>query len=303
MKFTLAVGAVVSLVVVSFLVVPASKMPGHAFFDRTSPWVIAHRGGGGLWPENTLYAFHESKKMGVDVLEMDVRSAKDGVLVVVHDTDLDRTTDGRGDVEELTLAQLKSLDAGFDWSNDDGKTFPFRRRGIRVPSLDEVFRDFPEMRLNVELKSSDPGAADALCQTIRKHSKEKTVMVASFHGEVIEAFRARCPEVVTAATRREIVSFLGLDLFFLGKFYRPKAEVFQVPQEAGGLDVVTPRFVERARAHNMRVQVWTVNQAGEMENLLAQGVDGILTDYPDRLLRLLGRPVPESILPDVVSGH
>ena len=291
MKITLALGAAVTLVLVSFLVVPSSKMPSHAFFDRAGPWVIAHRGGGGLWPENTLYAFRQSRKLGVDVLEMDVRSSKDGVLVVVHDEDLDRTTDGRGNVEELTLDQFENLDAGYGWSNDEGQTFPFRGRGIRIPALDEVFRNFPEMRLNVEVKSSDAGAADALCQAIRRHSKEKTVMVASFHQEVVEAFRACCPEVVTAATRREIVSFLGLELLFLGKLYRPEAEVFQVPQESGGFDVVTPGFVKSARAHNMQVQVWTVNQVGEMENLLAQGVNGILTDYPDRLLRLLGRPV------------
>lgn len=90
MKIALALGAVVILVLaVSFLVVPVSKVPSHAFFGGTGPWVIAHRGGGGLWPENTLYAFRQSRKMGVDVLEMDVRSSKDGVLVVVHDADLD----------------------------------------------------------------------------------------------------------------------------------------------------------------------------------------------------------------------
>jgi len=292
MKIALALGAgVILALAVSFLVVPVSKVPSHAFFGGTGPWVIAHRGGGGLWPENTLYAFRQSRKMGVDVLEMDVRSSKDGVLVVVHDADLDRTTDGRGAVEEFTLDQFENLDAGYGWSNDEGKTFPFRGRGIRIPALYEVFRAFPEMRLNIEVKSSDVATADALCQIIRSHSKEKTVMVASFHGEVVEAFRARCPEVVTAATRREIVSFMRLELVFLGKLYRPEAEVFQVPQESGGFDVVTPRFVKGAKDHNMRVQVWTVNEVEEMENLVTQGVNGILTDYPDRLLRLLGRPI------------
>lgn len=109
------------------------------------PLVFAHRGGGGLIPENTLEAFVYSARMGVDVLELDVHATKDGALVVLHDASVDRTTDGRGRVNELTLDEIKKLDAGYLFSADGNQTFPFRGRGVTVPTLSEIFDALPEM--------------------------------------------------------------------------------------------------------------------------------------------------------------
>ena len=99
------------------------------------PLVIAHQGGDGLWPGNTLFAYQNAAKLGVDVLEMDIHITKDGKLVLMHDETVDRTTDGTGEIESMTLAELKQLDAGYSWTPDEGKTFPFRGQGITMTTL------------------------------------------------------------------------------------------------------------------------------------------------------------------------
>ncbi len=111
--------------------------PAH-FFQCTRPLNMAHRGGSRLAPENTLAAFEHATSLGVDVLEMDLRSSADGVVVAMHDDGVDRTTDGTGPVTGLTLADLKALDAGYRFSRDGGATFPHRGQGVSIPTLDEV---------------------------------------------------------------------------------------------------------------------------------------------------------------------
>jgi glycerophosphoryl diester phosphodiesterase len=230
--------------------------------------------------------------MGVDVLEMDLRQTSDGILIVFHNEGVEGTTDGKGPVQALSLGQVKALDAGYRWSSDGEKTHPFRGQGIRVPTLEEVFQAFPHMRLNLEIKPPSPDVATALCGFIGEFNKEESVLVASFHQEVMERFRADCPEVATAATFKETFWFVVLNRLFLGSRYRPGAEAFQVPPRAGDVDVLTPRFIRTAKRLNLRVQAWTVDDLEDIEELLAMGVDGIMTDYPDRLMKLLSKPDP-----------
>ena len=118
---------------------------------------MAHRGGRQLWPENTLTAFRGAAAMGVDVLEMDVHSSSDGVLVVLHDDTIDRTTDGMGLVHDYPLTALQALDAGYQWTADEGATYPFRGQGIAIPTLAEVLEAFPDAFLNVEIGNA-PGS-------------------------------------------------------------------------------------------------------------------------------------------------
>ncbi len=295
-KFKLALGALLIITVIAvswILFVPLARVPDHPFFNLAGPWVIAHRGGRGLGPENTLYAFRLAVELGVDVLEMDVRRTSDEVLVIFHDERVDGITDGNGAVQDLSLQQIKALDAGYHWSGDGGKTHPFRGQGIQVPTLEEVFQAFPDVRLNLEIKSPSPDFATALCRAIGEFDREESVLIASVHQEVMDTFRADCPEVATAATFKETFWFVVLNRLFLGTLYRPSAEAFQVPPRAGDVEVLTLRFVRTAKRLNLRVQVWTVDDPDDIEGLLAMGVDGIMTDYPDRLLELLNpKPVP-----------
>jgi glycerophosphoryl diester phosphodiesterase len=271
------------------LLLLARPVREHPFFSSSGPMVIAHRGGSGRWPENTVLAFREAANLGVDVLEMDVRSTKGDVLVALHDDTVDRTTNGDGAIRDLTLAEVQTLDAGYHWTDDDGASYPYRGAGARVPTVEEVFQTMRGQRWNIEIKQFDPPITQSLCRTIRAHDMEYSVLVASFDPRTMAAFRNECPEVATSATASEIRWFLRMHTLLVGNLYRGSAEAFEVPPQLRNFVVVTPDFVEQSHDHNVRVLVWTVNGEAEMKKLIDLGVDGILTDYPDRLMRLLGR--------------
>lgn len=256
--------------------------------ETTRPLVFAHRGGGGLFPENTLEAFKYSAEMGVDVLELDVHSTSDGALVVMHDAQVDRTTNGAGRVNQLTLAELKSLDAGYAFTPDGGQTFPYRGKGVTIPTLREIFDSFPAMTFNVEPKQAEPSITKPLCEMIRARKMTEKVIVGSFRQAAIDEVRAACPEVATAATPSEVRDFLALYKIGLGETYRPPMQVLQIPERIGALGIVSPDFIDTARRLNLKVHVWTINETEDMQRLIEMKVDGIMTDYPDRLLKLLG---------------
>jgi glycerophosphoryl diester phosphodiesterase len=264
-------------------------LPAHPFWSEPAPRVIAHRGGRGLWPENTLYAFERAAALGADVLEMDLRRSVDGELEVVHDQTVDRTTEGEGAVAALSVGQLKRLDAGYGWTPDGGKTYPYRGKGIVIPTLREVFRALPQARFNLEIKAGHPGIARQLCGLVRAHGLDRRVAVASAAQGPMDEFRSACPQVATAATKDEVMRFVQLSTLFLGALFEPHAQAFQVPERLGTYAVLTRGFASAARKRNLKLEVWTVNDVQDMRRLLALPVDGIITDYPDRLLQLLGR--------------
>ena len=255
--------------------------------DEGRPLVMAHRGGGGLWPENTLYAFERAAEMGVDVIETEIHSTADNKMVLIHDKTVDRTTNGIGPVNSLTLKELQALDAGYNWTADGGRTFPFRGKGIIVPSLEEFFSALPNIRINIDIKQINPSLAAPLCEMIHSFHMAEKVMVASFNTRAINDFRRTCSEVATSASRREVALFFLMNLVFLGTTYRPVYHALQIPEYSSGLHVLTKRLLQTARSLNLKVHVWTVNQAEDMKRLLELDVDGIITDYPDQLISLL----------------
>ena len=261
----------------------------HPYFaqDEGRPLVMAHRGGGGLWPENTLYAFERAAEMGVDVIETEIHSTADNHLVFIHDETVDRTTNGTGKVNSLTLKELKEFDAGHNWTADGGRTFPFRGKGITVPTLEEVFTALPNIRINIDMKQINPPLAAQLCEMIHSFDMAKKVMVASFSTRALHDFRRICSEVATSASRREVTLFFFMNLIFLGAAYGPPCHALQIPEYSSGLHVLTKRFLQTAHSSNLKVHVWTVNQVEDMKRLLELGVDGIITDYPDQLISLL----------------
>jgi glycerophosphoryl diester phosphodiesterase len=287
LRWPLRIAAALAVLYVYFAVLhPGQRLPDHVFFERPGPRAIAHRGGLGLWPENTLLALENAQALGVDVLEMDLRATADGVIVLMHDRTVDRTTDGSGPVGQMRFAELRELDAGYRFRNASGQ-FAYRGQGLTVPRLDEVLSRFPNARLNVEMKQGDFGAA--LCALLKDYAATGRVLVASFDHRAMSAFRERCPSVATSATAREAVTFYQLNRMRLLSLYRSPAVALQVPEFVRGRRVVDAGFVESAAALNLQVEVWTANTESDMRRLLNLGVQGILTDYPDRLLRLMDR--------------
>ncbi|MEM7016954.1 MAG: glycerophosphodiester phosphodiesterase [Pseudomonadota bacterium] len=252
------------------------------------PLVYAHQGGNGQWPDNTLYAFERAAALGVDVLEMDVHGTADGEIVVLHDATVNRTTNGKGVIKEMFLEDIQALDAGHHWrSKPDSEEFPFRGQGIRIPTLAEVFLAFPNMQMNVEIKQTNPSIVPAVCNLIQQHRRADKTLVASFNTDTIESFREACPDVATGASWREVFGFYILHRAYLGNLYSPTASAIQIPEYSGRRRVITPEFVRAAHARNLAVVVWTVNKPDTMRRMVALGVDGIITDYPEQLLEIL----------------
>lgn len=273
----------------------SKPMPPHPFFraDDATPLVIAHQGGDGERPSNTMVAFQHAVDIGVDILEMDIHSTADGVLVVIHDDTIDRTTDGSGRVNDFTFEELQQFDAAYNWptlaEESDRTDRPYRGQGITIPALDEVLTAFPQMRMVIEIKQVEPPIHQDLCDMLREYNLQEQVVVASFRPEAMYAFREVCPEVATAGVEEEILPFYFLMRVGLAGAYQPTAHVFSVPETARGLPVTTPGFVRAAADMNVAVQPWTINSDEAMDRILALDVQGIITDYPTRLMEKLGR--------------
>jgi glycerophosphoryl diester phosphodiesterase len=275
--------------VARLIALPAATHPWFtARAGENKPLVFAHQGAENLWPSNTLFAFQHAAEMGVDVLDMDMHMTKDGALVLMHDQTVDRTTDGTGAIRDLTLDEIQHLDAGYRFSADEGKTHPYRGQGLTVPTLEELFQTFPDKRFGIEIKQTEPVAtAQRFCALIRQYNMQDKVLVSSFRQENMDAFRAECPEVATSATENEVRLFYVFFRLGLSDLLTPGYNSFQVPEESGGIHLLTPRFVAAAHRRGLAVQPWTINETEDLKRILALGVDGINTDNPDRLFALL----------------
>lgn len=264
----------------------------HAVLDG-APLLIAHRGGAGLYPENTLFAFERAHTCWqVDMLELDVQASADGHCVVIHDETVERTTDGSGAVARMTLAELRTLDAGYRFTPDGGRTYPFRGRGVTIPTIQEVLRAVPAMRLTVEVKAG--GAQRPLFDAIQACDAGARVIAAG----AFEADRTLFGgwQGALSASTEQGRRFYAAHRLWLARLARFGAHVAQSPEVWRGRRIVTPRFIRDVHRAGAHLHVWTVNEPADMERLLDWGADGLLTDRPDRLARVLhartGRPLP-----------
>lgn len=271
-----------------------SVRPGRTYLAG-APQLVAHRGGSQLAPENTLEAFRAAvEQWDADMLELDVRLTRDGHVVVIHDDTVDRTTDGTGRVDSMTLAELQALDAGHRFVDADGEP-SFRGKGVRVPTLEAVLDACPGVWINAEAK--ERAVAGPLVELITRRGEEHRVLVAA----EIEGNRgpARGYPGPWGASRNQVALFWLLHRFpFLG--YVPPVDILQLPERYLGVRIVTPRLVRAAHACNIPVQVWTVDEPEDMRRLLSWGVDGIQSDRPDLLAEVLvdevGRPPPPGLV-------
>jgi len=249
---------------------------------------FAHRGGAGLWPENTLEAFSGSVRLGCSHLGTDLRMTRDGVIVLMHDAEVDRTTDGSGRVADLSLEELRALDAGYRFTSD-GREFPRRGAGLCVPTFEELLDAHPDVGLNVEIK--ERGAFDlprALFELIERRSLHDRLVVAAERHDLMLSFRRLSgTRVATGATRRECLQFWLASRLGVSAWIPTPFRALQVPVAVRGLPVVTARFVRDAHARGCAVHVWTIDEPGEMSRLLGLGVDGLMSDRPDRLVAVL----------------
>jgi glycerophosphoryl diester phosphodiesterase len=237
--------------------------------------VIAHRGFSGAAPENTLAAFKKAIDLGVDMIELDVHLSKDGQMVVIHDDTLNRTTNGKGRVADYTLSELKQLDAGSWFGNEFSKE--------KIPTLKEVLElTRGQVFLIIELKKGDLGRytmvdlSDRSLQEVENTGLLNQVVFASFDPSAIDRILEKNPKIPVALIYSQPWTF---------------------PQEVtGGRSVtvlscsgtvLTQTNISKTHQRGMKVIVWTLNTEEHMDHFLNMGVDGIVTDYPDRLTKIL----------------
>jgi glycerophosphoryl diester phosphodiesterase len=305
--------------------IPFTKDPNPWRVNGADPLNYAHRGGVIDFPENTLYAYAEVALAGADVLEMDVYQTRDNELVILHDLDVDRTTNGSGNVVDLTLAELRRLDAAY-WfvpgvgTPHDRPEEDYVFRGIatgdrppppgysaedfRIPTLEEALRRFPHNLINIELKPDLDGTGDYEAQIaalLQRYGRYTDLIAASFVDEAVNNFKAVAPCVYTSVPLGQ-----GFALF-LGSIGDsplppvPEHIAFQVPPDTSQISQIpdnifleiTPDFIADSHAVNLAVQVWTVNTCEEMLRMIELGVDAIMTDRPLLLEEILNTPAAE----------
>ncbi len=273
----------------------------------TSAWldrrVIAYAHQGGAWegPSSTLYAIDAALARGATAVELDVHATKDRHLVVCHDETVDRTTDGAGQISDLTLEELRQLDNAHWWAPgadvspglaDDA--YPLRGRApedpsLRVATLDEVLVRLEGVVVNLDIKRTAPDVEPyeaLLAEALRAHGRGDDTIVASFSDPAISAFRAAAPEFATSLATLETAEFYRA-VHTEEPVATTTAVALQVPQTFGDVTVVDDRFVERAHEVGLAVHVWTVNDPDQMRSLVALGVDGIISDTPTALVEVL----------------
>jgi len=305
---------------------PFNKEPNPWRVFGADPLNYAHRGGVIDFPENTLYAYAEVALAGADVLEMDVYQTRDNELVILHDLTVDRTTNGSGRVVDLTLAELRQLDAAYwfvpgvgtprDRPEEDyvfrgiatGERPPppgYSAADFRIPTLEEALQRFAGERLNVELKPDLDGEGDyeqQIAGLLLRYGRVNDVIAASFVDSAAIAFKAAAPCIPTSVPLDQgTVLVLGA----LGDGIIPPVPehvAFQVPPDTSQitgegqlpegffLEVVTEDFIADSHNANLAVQVWTINDCEDMLRLMELGVDAIMTDRPLLLQSLLETP-------------
>ncbi len=260
---------------------------------------IAHRGGRRIRPEHTLLAYEQALIDGSDILELDLHATSDGVIVVMHDDTINRTTDGEGAIKEMTFDELRTYDAGYDFTPDGGETYPYRGTGLVVPTLVEVLDEFPGVPFVIEIKQGEPSIVDDFVAIVRDYDVVSQLNGAAFDVNVLTELRAAAPEMKTSFGETEVVEFYALSLNENGidPEYVPPAEFLQVPPRRGELDVLHDRFIPTAHELGLKVHVWTINDPEEMRQLIEMGVDGIMTDLPPTLTEIIeetGTGIPSS---------
>lgn len=253
--------------------------------------IIAHRGSAAHRPENTLEAFRLAfEEHHAQMIELDVRLSKDNIPVVIHDSTLERTTNGSGYVARYSFAELQLFDAGYWFSPEKNDLFPFRNQGLRIPSLEEVFSHFPQKAIAVEIKEKSERLCQAVVQLIRMFRREDRTIVGSGLNSVRRYLESHAPELEQFCSKKEI---FGLLSGF--KFLDPKGKmVASTPLASCGKRFDRKEWIETLKAKQIKSFFWTVNHPVTMKDLERLGADGIITDNPKLLYEVLSKSAGES---------
>ncbi len=249
---------------------PQTRLNALLALDRRP--VIAHRGGSARAPENTLEAMQLAVTDGADGIEFDVRLSADGEVVVIHDPTVDRTTDGTGRVERMTVAELRSLDAGYRF--DVQASDPGVRVRHRIPTLDEVLGSLPGVPLLIEIKL--PSAAAATRAVIERHGAQDRCLVGSLSGDVLNVFRGS--GIARIASRSGVIALLVRSLTGAQSPVPDEVSALSIPRTYNGVPLPVTRLVGTMRSAGKPTHIWTVNDPSEARAMWKLGASGMVTD-------------------------
>jgi glycerophosphoryl diester phosphodiesterase len=252
----------------------------HPLLDLSRRVVVGHRGNSAHAPENTLESFRQAVALGVDSLEFDVHLTADGKVVVMHDSHIDRTTDGTGEVRQMTLSAIRAHDAGARFVGRNGSTVSYRGKGIVAPTVDEVLEEFPNTAVLIEIKTA--AASQALLDRIKAHHAEARTIVASFDDDALSPYRDTTIPIaasMNAAAR----------LYFPALFRRRVTSVpfrnISIPPTFRGLPLPLAGYATILRPLGVTVQVWTVDDPAQARHLWEEGIQGIISNDPGAMIR------------------
>jgi glycerophosphoryl diester phosphodiesterase len=254
----------------------------HPYLFASRPHLFGHRGASGEAPENTRVAFELALAQGMGFLEMDCHASQDGEIVIIHDADVGRVTNGAGPVTELRFRELSELDAGFHFSSD-GRTFPYRGCGVRIPLLAEILEGFPGVGINLEVKQAEPPIAEEVVRIVRQAGAQNRVLLAAAEDDIMEDLHRLNPGTALGSSVGDVADFFKALGEKNPEAFVPRGDALQLPTEFAGRPLITPESVATAHRHGLALHVWTINEPAEMRRLLALGVDGLMSDFPERL--------------------
>ncbi len=244
---------------------------GYGYFKLIKkPINIGHRGASGYYPENTILSFKQALKMGAKGLEFDLKITSDNKVLVFHDDDTSRMTGKEININETEYDQIKGLKIT-------------GAEGEKIPLLKDVLNEFTDIPMIIEIKDTGRDIVENVAEVIQETDSQGQVLLGSFHESTINGLRVALPDAPTVACEKEAFLFYILSHFGLAGFLNWDFEGFSIPTKHGKLPVLTPPFIAAARAKGMGLFIWTINNKKTMKRLIKIGVDGIITDYPDKM--------------------
>jgi len=257
-----------------------SENEGGSYFDCPCPHIIAHQGSSLDLPPNTLEAFQLALDQGADIIELDIWRSKDGTWVVIHDRNLSRITGVNKDITKLTFEEIQLLDAGYNFSDSSGN-YLYRNKGYKIPSLEQVFKQFNNEKINIEIKTVSKLGLSDLVQMIKKYQMEKKVLVVSFSYNVIKKFRKISNnQIATAASKSDIMRMI-----YFGKlpWYKIRFDAFQIPfysKKVERYGLKNTEWIGKMRSKGMEVHYWTVDNSEDIKKAFSIGAGGVITNKP-----------------------
>ena len=269
---------IINIIFTSLII--GSENEGGSYFDCPCPRIIAHQGSSIQLPPNTIEAFQLALDQGADIIELDIWRSKDGTWVVIHDGNLSRIAGVDRDITKLTFEEIQSIDAGYNFSDSSGN-YLYRNRGYKIPSLEQVFKQFNNEKINIEIKTISKLGLSDLVQMIKKYQMEKKVLVVSFSYNVIKKFRKISNnQIATAASKSDIMRMI-----YFGKlpWYKIRFDAFQMPfysKKVERYGLKNTEWIGKMRSKGMEVHYWTVDNSEDIKKAFSIGAGGVITNKP-----------------------